>query len=46
MQEILEKEILDSIKKLFPEADALGVSVDVSDNFGDYASNVAMVLAK
>ncbi|MCK5026884.1 MAG: arginine--tRNA ligase, partial [Candidatus Pacebacteria bacterium] len=46
MQEILEKEILNSIKKLFPEVDSSGVSVDVSDNFGDYATNAAMVLAK
>ena len=46
MQEILEKEILSSIKKLFPETDDSGISVDVSDNFGDYASNAAMVLSK
>ena len=46
MQEILEKKILNSIEKLFPEVDSSDVSVDVSENFGDYATNAAMVLSK
>ena len=46
VKEILEKEVLTIIKEIFPEADISGVSVDVSDNFGDYATNAAMVLSK
>lgn len=46
MKEVLKKKVYDAVHELFPDVSTDGVSVDLSENFGDYATNVALVLAK
>lgn len=47
MKEKIRTIILDAIKKTFPELDMPLFKLDSADeNFGDYATNIAMVLAK
>jgi arginyl-tRNA synthetase len=46
MKENLKKEVIAAVSAAFDDVDTSGVSVDLSDNFGDYACNAAMVLAK
>ena len=46
MKESLEKEVLAAISAAFGDVDTSGVSVDLSENFGDYATNASLVLAK
>ena len=45
IKEALKKEIDLTIKELYPDSNTDAVTVEVSDNFGDYASNAALVLA-
>ena len=45
IKETLRKEIDLVIKELYSESNTDTITVEVSDNFGDYASNAALVLA-
>ena len=45
IKETLRKEINLAIKELYSDFNTDAVTVEVSDNFGDYASNAALVLA-
>ena len=44
MKEILKKEIKKVVLDLYSEASTKSITVELSDNFGDYASNAALVL--
>jgi len=46
MKEKLRKEIINITKVLYPNISLNKISVEFSDNFGDYASNIALILAK
>ena len=45
MKELLKKEIEKAVLAQYPEAEIKAITVELSDNFGDYTSNVALVLA-
>ena len=46
MKGILKKYVDEVVSELFSGVSTDGVSVDLSENFGDYATNVALVLSK
>ena len=45
MQKILKEEIKKVVLAQYPDVETKSITVEPSDNFGDYASNVALVLA-
>ena len=45
IKEILKKEVDLAIKELYSDSNTDAVTVEVSDNFGDYACNASLVLA-
>ena len=45
MQKILKEEIKKVVLAQYPDVEIKSITVEPSDNFGDYASNVALVLA-